>query len=567
MKLTDEQQAVITTAGDRGHLKVEALAGTGKTSTMRALADTDPCSTLYVAFNRAVKDEAQATMPRTVTARTVHALAFRHIGDPWATRAKQNRRIKSTDIARRFGLETIWLNVGGTNKRIAAGFLGGLITRSLRRFAISADHRPGPQHVPIPRTAREDPDMLALFREIRGLITPKLAKAWNDTIRPDSDLPLDGNMLIKMWQLHSPVLPYERIIVDEAQDMNDAARSIIQAQMHLSQLVVVGDTWQQINAWNGAVNALEKFPIDRRLWLTHSFRFGPEIAETANIVLQGLGSSHRIIGVGPAGQIGTLADPDVRLSRTNALAVDAALTHLAAGRRPHIIGGASDVVDFCEGVIALQTGKPVVHPELMCFDSYGDLLAYVETDELGGDLVTLVDLIRKFGAETIVKTMKTQPPEDQADVILSTTHKIKGRQWPTVQLAEDFPASDDDPIESVRLLYVAVTRAQQHLDIDEVPYFTPTQKGNHDEQQSETGNDRRGPGPSDEPGPADCGAHTNRVLASAGDGSTKRPDVAAVVVPDPRAALDYGPHVSASRSGQPPEDFDTGEDPARNAAH
>lgn len=470
MKLTDEQLDVIATADDDQHLKVEALAGTGKTTTMRCLAERSPRSTLYVAFNRAIVDEARDTMPRGTRCSTVHSLAYRAIGDPWVSRTHLPR-IKSTEIARRYGLETIWLNIGGRNKRIAAGFLGGLVTRSLQRFARSADARPGPHHVPIPRSARHDPDMLLMYREIRALVVPKLPKAWSDMIAPDSDLPLDGNMVIKMWQLSGPTLPYDRIIVDEAQDMNDAARAVLEAQMPRSQLVAVGDTWQQINAWNGAVNALDKFPIERRRWLTHSFRFGPEIAETANIVLRDLGSEKLISGRGPAGRVAPLAEPSVRLSRTNALAVSVALDELEAGRRPHIIGGSSDVTKFCEGVLDLQNGRPVTHPELMCFDSWADVLAYVATDELGGDLRPLVHLVLKFGAETIVETMRSQPDERSADVVLSTTHKVKGRQWPSVQLAEDFPESIASPVEDVRLLYVAVTRAQTALDVVEVPYF------------------------------------------------------------------------------------------------
>lgn len=513
MQLTDEQTAVVDAAGQPAHLVVEALAGTGKTTAMEAVTREHKASTLYIAFNRAVVNEAKRKMGRGTRCATIHELAFKAIGDPWCTRMN-TPRMKSDQIAHLFGLEDVWLNGPWGNKRITAGFLGGMVTRSLQNFAKTGDERPSIKHVPLPRTARNDPELLVLFREVRSLVSPVLRKAWADTIAPDSNLPIDGNMIIKMWQLTSPPLPWDRIIVDEAQDLNDAARAVVQAQMHRSQVIAVGDTFQQINAWNGAVNALQKFPIEQRLWLTNCWRFGPQIAEVANEVLEELGSEHMLRGRGPDGVIEVLDEPDVRLSRTNASAVGRALEELKAGGKPHIVGGASDVVSFCRGAIALQQGRAPEHPELVCFDSWGDVLAYAADDELGADLAPLVDLILRFGAQTIVDTLGKQPPEDRADLILSTVHKIKGRQWPKVQIAGDFNVLPGDPyneVEETRLLYVAATRAQTHLDLSEVPFFPqhqPAQESNPNDPTTngDTPNDQRDdglhPGAAEDPGAA-----------------------------------------------------------------
>ena len=62
--------------------------------------------------------------------------------------------------------------------------------------------------------------------------------------------------------------------------------------------------------------------------------------------------------------------------------------------------------------------------------------------------------------------------ERGADVILSTAHKAKGREWRSVQIAGDFrePKEDDDgqqrevPRAEMMLSYVAVTRAKLALD-------------------------------------------------------------------------------------------------------
>ena len=235
LTLTPEQGAVVDSSADPGHLVVEALAGTGKTSTVEAITKAHRASTLYIAFNRQPVNEAKTRMASGVRCATIHELAYRAIGDPWTSRTRAPR-MKSSRIANLLGLDDTWLSGPWGNKRISAGFLGGMVTRALQSFAKTGDDRPGPQHVPIPRAARNDPDMLLLFREIRSLITPTLAKAWQLTTAPDGELPLDGNMVIKMWQLSGPILAWDRIIIDEAQDLNDAARALQFIRAHAAEM-------------------------------------------------------------------------------------------------------------------------------------------------------------------------------------------------------------------------------------------------------------------------------------------------------------------------------------------
>src|SRR5271154_3218059 len=97
MNLTAEQQTICQAAHDLGEsssLKIQAFAGTGKTTTLAAVAESLPQRKfLYLVFNRAAADEAELKMPANVTVRTAHALAFRSVGyiyksrlagSPWA---------------------------------------------------------------------------------------------------------------------------------------------------------------------------------------------------------------------------------------------------------------------------------------------------------------------------------------------------------------------------------------------------------------------------------------------------------------------------------------------------
>jgi superfamily II DNA or RNA helicase len=61
---TAEQQAVIDACGRGGNVVVEAAAGAGKTSTLRAAAGSLSGRVLYLAYNKAAAELAGAGEPR-----------------------------------------------------------------------------------------------------------------------------------------------------------------------------------------------------------------------------------------------------------------------------------------------------------------------------------------------------------------------------------------------------------------------------------------------------------------------------------------------------------------------
>ena len=84
---TGEQQAIIDACQRGGNLVIEAGAGTGKTSTLRLVAATQPRRRgLYVAYNKATATDAKRSFPASVTCATAHSLAFRTVGRRFAHR-------------------------------------------------------------------------------------------------------------------------------------------------------------------------------------------------------------------------------------------------------------------------------------------------------------------------------------------------------------------------------------------------------------------------------------------------------------------------------------------------
>jgi F-box protein 18 (helicase) len=82
MRLTEEQEAIIHSEGD---IKINAVAGSGKTTTIIEYARTRPnnCRILYLAFNRSVKLEAIKKFEQknltNVVVETAHSLAYKNI--------------------------------------------------------------------------------------------------------------------------------------------------------------------------------------------------------------------------------------------------------------------------------------------------------------------------------------------------------------------------------------------------------------------------------------------------------------------------------------------------------
>ena len=106
----------------------------------------------------------------------------------------------------------------------------------------------------------------------------------------------------------------------------------------------------------------------------------------------------------------------------------------------------------------------------MGFANWSDVQEYVQ-DEGGSDLKVFVKLIDEYGVQTVMDVANKAVDEKYADIICSTAHKAKGREWKAVRIATDFrePVNEDGtPSEPIRsecmLAYVAVTRAQLQLD-------------------------------------------------------------------------------------------------------
>jgi superfamily I DNA/RNA helicase len=487
---TPEQQDAIDAFRTGRTVVIKAGAGTGKTTTLSMCARTSDWTGTYLAFNKAIAMDAGQAMPMTVKARTVHSIAASAVsrmrGGSTLLDRLNGYRIDPWRLARKMGLGPLLVSVdiGGRRKEkvLQPGYLAGHVMRATARFCQSADDEPGVQHFPlidgidsIDENGRIDPrNNRAVARELLGA----LQDAWADLTNPAGDLRFSHDVYLKLAQLEGVEMPGRFLLYDEAQDANPVILAWLDAQRqkHGKQVVYVGDGFQQIYDWRGAVDALDRIAETGAevTYLTQSWRFGQRIADAANLVLAQLGAEFQLTGnpamdsrlaVSPGGPT-----PRAVLCRTNAAAVETVLNLQSKGLQPHLVGGADEIVSFAHGAAKLQSGEKSSHYELACFESWNEVLDYVANDPQGDELRMMVNLLEEYGIQIVLDALDGLIAEAEADVIVSTAHKAKGREWPIVRLAGDFGNDEEGSASAMappelRLLYVAATRARDVLDL------------------------------------------------------------------------------------------------------
>jgi hypothetical protein len=464
---TREQADVIDAFRSGGDTVIQAGAGTGKTLTLEMLAIGERRRGMYLAFNKAIAQEARRRFPPSVRCHTSHSLAFRAVGYAYMHRM-QVPRMPSWQVAAILGIDrTKAVKIG--DRAVTGRTLAYIAMRTVREFCYSASEQICVDHVPRQRGIGQDH-----HPELAALVLPYAELAWADVRRPEGGrLKVEHDHYLKMWQLRGPWLPGEFILLDEAQDTNPAVEAVVLAQRDHAQLVLAGDSAQQIYAWRGARDVMAGFD-GRQLPLTQSFRFGGALAAEANRWLRLAQAPIRLRGhPGIATTIGRTTDSDAILCQTNAGAMDEVMRLLASGRRVALVGGGGPLRDLAQAALDLKAGKGTTHYELLLFKTWGEVQEYAEDDPEGADLLPFVGVIDDLGADTVLAAVTQLTQESDAEVVVSTAHRAKGREWNSVRIAYDFVPPEDAedgqhkpvPEEFARLAYVAVTRARQHLDL------------------------------------------------------------------------------------------------------
>src|SRR5690348_1218836 len=273
MQLTAEQQNIIQSTGN---IKINAVAGSGKTTTIIEYAKTRPASAriLYLAFNKSVKLEATKKFAekglQKLKVETAHSLAFKHVV------FKHNYKVKPQGYKTNEIAEI--LNLQATGEKYVQYIIANHINKFVAYFCNSDTQRVQDLNYLETITDAKASSFVKTFYNYIENQTRLLLKKMDK-----GEIEIIHDFYLKKFQLSNPVLGFDYILFDEGQDASSAMLHIFLKQKCTK--VIVGDTHQQIYGWRYAVNSLEKVDF-KTLYLSTSFRFAQPIANLAMEILK-----------------------------------------------------------------------------------------------------------------------------------------------------------------------------------------------------------------------------------------------------------------------------------------
>ncbi len=479
---TEEQTAIKEAFPDHRFLTIQAKSGSGKTSTLYLLANSTEDRILYLAFNKSMAEEARRKMPPNVECRTLHSICYQFLDH--RLRAKLSRpegqyvNVAGTgsEIAKKFKINNLIDKRGKT--LLTRAMIGLMIKQTVGKFEFSDDPFISRKHFPGVHLA----DIKRKGINEHKLITEvvKYAKQlWRERIDPNTDTLMTHDTYVKLFELSGADLGYDIIFGDEFQDVNPAFLSILRNAKSAKQVVVVGDEYQSIYQFRGSQNMMkETSTYGAELPLTACFRFGPKVANIANMILSDKEPlRHPLVGKGFDTVVGSYKSdvvdytkPYTIIFRKNLTLLMEAMDRIADGEEIIINVDTRDFISMVDSVNALRRGdiEKVKHETVL---PYADWNEFVECAEADPDAKRLLNIVVSGKANIIAHTLRTHRNSPTAKVTLTTAHKSKGLEWDQVIVANDFPSNYDKKTgewvgleEAERnLLYVAHTRCVKCL--------------------------------------------------------------------------------------------------------
>lgn len=473
MNWTEEQKPVMSSLARL--IRIIAFAGTGKTTTLVGYAQAHPSERiLYICYNKSVEQEAKTRFPANVTARTAHGLAFGAVGAQYNNKLTGNIRL--TDIARLANTRNWELakDILATLNNFIASDDGAMSEDHFPRFKDKATH-----------TSRHRQHIEGAMGAARNI--------WARMIDvEDSDVRISHDGYLKLYALRKPNLAqkFDTVLIDEAQDVNPVIAGIVRIQVGYGcKVIAVGDPNQQLYAFRGAEDALSANWLARAEthYLTESFRFGPAAAHVANIILALKGERQTLKGKGQKTQIKTKLPANLPhaalLHRTVAGVIETGLSLLVTGKPMYWVGGInsyslSDLEDLYY-FRQRELSSIKNHRLTQDFHSYEQYREVADQSE-DMEMIRLYKMVESYDEELpeLLDQLRRASTSDElsAGYTLSTVHKSKGLQWDSVAISEDFSYDPLDPNnkdprrqeDEINILYVAATRAMQHLAVNSV---------------------------------------------------------------------------------------------------
>lgn len=466
-----------------GNIVVQAVAGSGKTTTLEELHNRIPKgkSIIYVAFNSSIKNELRGRLPRHVEVKTCHAVGLSLFLPNTNNRPEIDADgVKLEKIVHQRLVEQGYEknSIPYKEKKI---FLKKLVPL-LKAFYVDYTNFGEIQDVMLKKDFTEElaDDVLILVKNIM------------DDCKNDVNL-IDFDDMIWSAVINNFKGPtYDFVIVDESQDLNKVQFELIKGLCNdKTRVIAVGDSRQSIYAFRGAdTDSMDNF-INyfkaKELPLSICYRCPKKHIRLAQEMVPEIECS-------PTADEGILEDvkfdelikkaqtDNLVLSRTNAPLIQVAFALIRSGKKAVIKGR-----NIGKGLITLIDRYKVVNLEDLVNRIYNykslqeDKIALIEKGEYDrrkkNSLLKTIDscetiLVLADNVSTI-QELKNQINSIFTDkvegVICSSIHKAKGLEGDVVFIVNyaDMPhpmaKTEEEFNQEINIKYVAVTRSKREL--------------------------------------------------------------------------------------------------------
>jgi DNA helicase II / ATP-dependent DNA helicase PcrA len=469
---TDEQRHILNLlSSTRANLLINALAGTGKTSTLELIQNAAPPPVLCIAFNRRIADEMAGRFRSTTTVRTFNGLGHRIWASACANKLSLNPR-KCADLLRQTidslpkstkgeAYDIFWETLAAVGLAKSLGYVPERYFPNAKRLIDKASLSTRFDEAPS--------DLLLNLLDAVLVASTKAAYAGS----------IDYNDQVYMPALFGGTYPrFPLVLIDEAQDLSPVNHEML-AHLSRSRLIAVGDAQQAIYSFRGAeTNGMQK--LKERFGmveadLTVSFRCPSNIVKAVHWHVPGMrwvkegGRAARLRNP----TIASFVDGSAIICRNNAPLFAVALKLLSGGRSVTVSG--SDVGPRIIGI--LRKLGPESLPQLEVLNAIEEWRAekLSRQSTTASDIADCMGVFAQFG-DTLAQAIAYAEHlfKQSGTIQLLTGHKSKGLEWLVVYHLDPFLLREDE--QDLNLRYVIQTRAMEtyfEIESREIKWSNP----------------------------------------------------------------------------------------------
>ena len=489
MILTKEQEEIINS--DKLSFKINAVAGSGKTTTLLEYAKKNShLKILYLAYNKSLQTSLQDKLKDYnlpfMHVSTIHSLAYNKI-------EAYNYNL-AHDLKNQVIENVITIHEQTVNQKAYypipeyVALIKDLVNFYCNSSLIALDSK-------LIESYKKQSDLGAKILELINKNEKRVLEHLKTILSAMKNRVIDAthDFYLKMFYLNKKVsanLPYDLILVDEAQDISDVMIGIVENQN--CRRIYVGDSFQQIYTFRFATNALNKIDLPS-YDLTQSFRFGDNFAKVLQNNLNSLyeiNSSKplKISGIEKTTLIGKnhidFSKQFCVIARSTFGLIQQLVYFIHDKKKVYFEGGYNSYSFMNQTVYSIfylkqKKNDKITIDEIKDFDTINELEQFAK-DTKNQDYLNIIKFINTYGDNIfeINKKIKEFLVNDKkdADIIFTTTHKSKGLEYEQVIMADDFISKKEITNtknklsfqkinEELNIYYVAATRAKNVIQL------------------------------------------------------------------------------------------------------